>query len=311
MTRGIERRNLFLDDGDRADLLERLERILPEEGWRCFAWVFMPNHVHLVVQSTQGRLSRLMSRVNTGFAQAFNRRHCRAGYLFQNRFKSRVVQDEIDLAGLVAYVHRNPMRSQIVHSLLELETYPWCGLGGLLGTRPTRDFESIDECLQLFAPDPGIARARLRQWIAHADDGTQTDYERTEAPGAVPAGGPVPGDPRQVNVHSIRIEHPVGDEQTAVLASTAREISRIFGTSPDGVLSTCARGPEAQTRSIVAWFAIDRLRLRRHIVAKYLGISPSAVSHALRRGRALLLARGIRLEAASARASNPSGPREG
>ena len=89
MVRGIERRQIFLDGEDRRDFVARLERLLPEEGWSGFAWVLMPNHVHLVLQGCAGGLSRLMARLDTGYAVSFNRRHQRSGYVFQNRFKSR------------------------------------------------------------------------------------------------------------------------------------------------------------------------------------------------------------------------------
>jgi len=78
MIRGIEKRRIFLSDDDRSDFVERLGRLLPEEMWRCFAWALMPNHVHLVLQGTTGRLSRLMARLNTGYAKGFNQRHRRS-----------------------------------------------------------------------------------------------------------------------------------------------------------------------------------------------------------------------------------------
>ena len=48
MTRGNERRDIFLDDFDRRDLVARLERLIPEWGGGCFAWCLMTNHVHLI-----------------------------------------------------------------------------------------------------------------------------------------------------------------------------------------------------------------------------------------------------------------------
>ena len=97
MIRGIEGRRIFRDDGDRLDFLERLDRLVPELAFRCFASVLMPNHVHLAVQSGSVHLSRFMARLNTGYARSFNLRHRRGGYLFQGRFRSRIVCGEADL----------------------------------------------------------------------------------------------------------------------------------------------------------------------------------------------------------------------
>ena len=79
MLRGIERRRIFHDDSDRRDLLGRLGRILPEAGMACLSWALMPNHVHLVLRTGPIPLARVMARVNTGYACAFNLRHERAG----------------------------------------------------------------------------------------------------------------------------------------------------------------------------------------------------------------------------------------
>jgi putative transposase len=43
--RGIERRKICLDDQDRENLLEQLEKLLPGTKTACYAWAFLPNHV--------------------------------------------------------------------------------------------------------------------------------------------------------------------------------------------------------------------------------------------------------------------------
>jgi REP element-mobilizing transposase RayT len=133
MLRGIERSPIFLDDADREDFLRRLARLITELGFLCFAWVLMPNHVHLVIRSGPVRISRLMARLGTGYARYFNERHERVGHLFQNRFRSRRAIDDADLMGLVLYVTRNPLEAGLVADPLELERFPWCALGALMG----------------------------------------------------------------------------------------------------------------------------------------------------------------------------------
>ena len=133
MLRGIERRQIFLDARDHEDFLRRLDHLIPELGFRCFAWVLMPNHVHLALQTGPVPLPRLMARLGTGYAGYFNRRHDRVGHLFQNRYKSRLVADERDLLGVVLYVHRNPLRAGLVASMEALGRLDWCGHGALSG----------------------------------------------------------------------------------------------------------------------------------------------------------------------------------
>jgi hypothetical protein len=57
----------------------------------------------------------------------FNERHRRVGHLFQNRYKSPVVCKDGYFRDVVRYIHLNPVRSEIVPSISDLEEYPWTG----------------------------------------------------------------------------------------------------------------------------------------------------------------------------------------
>jgi REP element-mobilizing transposase RayT len=165
MTRGLEGRAIFFDDVDRLDLLDRLCKILPEAGMRCFGWALMTNHLHLVLQTGDEPLSRVMRRLDTGYAQAFNLRHDRRGYLFQDRFKSRLIEEDDDLIGVVRYVHLNPLRAGLAGTLDDLASYRWCGHGALAGTRSPLPFESVSATWALFAHDVEESKRRLRIWM--------------------------------------------------------------------------------------------------------------------------------------------------
>jgi len=68
-----------------------------------------------------------MRRLLTGYAVRFNRRHRRWGHLFQNRYKSILVEEDSYLLELVRYVHLNPLRAGVVNRLEDLDQYPWTG----------------------------------------------------------------------------------------------------------------------------------------------------------------------------------------
>ncbi len=136
--RGVEGREIFVDDADRWEMLRRLDCLVVPLGFRFFAWTLMPNHIHFVLQRGGVELSRLMARLGTGYALYFNRRHERDGHLFQDRYWSRPLEE--DLETVVGYVHRNPVRARLVSEEL-LHAYAWCGHGALGRSRPRRAFE--------------------------------------------------------------------------------------------------------------------------------------------------------------------------
>jgi len=135
MARGIERRKIFKDDKDRQSFLDRLAIILEKTQTQCYAWALIPNHFHLLLRTGATPLSNVMRRLMTGYAVTFNRRHKRAGHLFQNRYKSVVCEEDPYLLELIRYIHLNPLRAKIVEDLKALDKYPWTGHSTILGRR--------------------------------------------------------------------------------------------------------------------------------------------------------------------------------
>src|SRR5512139_2522316 len=114
MVRGLERRAIFRDDGDRADFIDRVGRLADAKAWRVYAWALLPNHAHLLVRTGGRSLPRTMRSLLTGYAGQFNRRHRRSGHLFQNRYKSIVIEEEPYFLELIRYLHLNPLRAGVV-----------------------------------------------------------------------------------------------------------------------------------------------------------------------------------------------------
>jgi len=124
MVRGIEGRFNFRDDRDRDDFIRRLVEAAVAKDLTIYAWALLPNHLHLLLRTGAPSLARAMRSLLTGYARAFNRRHRRRGHLFQNRYKSIVVEEELYLLELVRYIHLNPLRAKILPELATLDRYP-------------------------------------------------------------------------------------------------------------------------------------------------------------------------------------------
>jgi len=86
----------------------------------------------MLLRTGQTPLSKVMRRLMTGYAITFNKRHKRAGHLFQNRYKSIICEEDPYLLELIRYVHLNPLRAKLVNDLKELDTYPWAGHSAIL-----------------------------------------------------------------------------------------------------------------------------------------------------------------------------------
>jgi REP element-mobilizing transposase RayT/AraC-like DNA-binding protein len=164
--RGVGRRDIFLDASDCEDFVDRVRRLAVECGIRCFAWALLDNHFHLVVQTSETRLATFMARLMTGYARHFNARHGHVGHVLQNRYGSRVIEDDTGLATVVVYVNRNPLEAGLVRTTRELAQFPWTSFGALVGARRPLEFEAVGAALSLFGRDTASARRELRVRVA-------------------------------------------------------------------------------------------------------------------------------------------------
>jgi putative transposase len=165
MVRGIEKRDIFNDDRDRAAFIDRLSRLLLNTGTDCLAWSLLSNHLHLLLRPNKGKLADMMRRLLTGYAVVFNLRHHRTGHLFQNRYKSIVCNEDTYLLELVRYIHLNPLRAGIVSSMQQLDTYQWSGHAVIVGHRKFPG-QVTDDVLMMFDQDMRRAQKLYRDFVA-------------------------------------------------------------------------------------------------------------------------------------------------
>ncbi len=177
IVRGLERRKLFNDDVDREEFISRLAKSLKTTQSFCYAWVLMSNHIHLLIRSGNRSLSEIMRSILTGYAVYFNRKNKRHGYLYQNRYKSILCQEDAYLLKLVAYIHLNPLRAKIVKDMEELARYKWCGHGVILG-KSNREWQDVDYVLSMFSRKMKEGRQKYKELVDEQYRvKTKEDYE--------------------------------------------------------------------------------------------------------------------------------------
>ncbi|WP_373483524.1 transposase [Acetobacterium sp.] len=121
MLKGLDGRNLFLDDSDRSIFMEKLNKARETGGFQLYAYCLMDNHVHLLIKEGE-ELGTSIKRITVGYVQLHNNKYGRTGHLFQNRFSSEAVEDDQYLMTVVRYIHCNPLKAGMV---TRLEDYPW------------------------------------------------------------------------------------------------------------------------------------------------------------------------------------------
>lgn len=108
--RGLERRAIFRDAGDRRHLLELLETLHDRYRVYIHAYALMDNHYHALLQTPDANLSQGMQWLHGSYSAWYNAKHRRVGPLFQGRYRAIPVENGAWAYALSVYVHLNPLR---------------------------------------------------------------------------------------------------------------------------------------------------------------------------------------------------------
>jgi REP element-mobilizing transposase RayT len=127
MNRGDRRERIFMDDADRQRFVDTLGEACAKTGWQVHAYVLMPNHFHVVVETPQPNLVAGMKWLLGTYTSRFNRRHKLFGHLFSGRYKSLIVDGSGSgyLKSVGDYVHLNPARANLVAVDAPLKSFAW------------------------------------------------------------------------------------------------------------------------------------------------------------------------------------------
>ena len=162
---GNERRDIFLDNDDRRQFLAILADYHDRFGIVVHCYALMDNHYHLVLETPLGNLVKVMHGINSSYTGYFNRRHDRAGHLFQGRYKAVVVDKDAYLLELSRYVHLNPVRAGIVKGP---EEYPWSSYLGYIRKSKRVQWVEYAWILSHFGPGAKAGHKNYRQFVTEA-----------------------------------------------------------------------------------------------------------------------------------------------
>ena len=122
MMRGVNRQAIFENDGDRLHFMSVLKECKEISGFRLHAFCLMPNHLHFLIEPAGEPLDLVFRRIGIRYAVWYNRKHQRAGHLFQDRFRSENVENDLYYMTVLRYILQNPMKAGLEP---HLGTYRW------------------------------------------------------------------------------------------------------------------------------------------------------------------------------------------
>jgi REP element-mobilizing transposase RayT len=287
MNRGRRSETIFSEQKDYHRFMDLLIESCELWNIRISAYCLMPNHYHLLIQTPDGNLSRCMRHINAVYTQRYNRAHNCDGQLFRGRFKSILVDGDTYLLQLVRYIHRNPLRSNLIS---DLDSYKWSSHVGYISTAAKWNWLYKDFVLAMLSSRQTDQIRAYRRFV-RLDDSEEM-LQVFESPRWPPfLGGTQFLDWIKVTFFEKKREKEVPD--SVRLAPSLSRIKAVVCDNydiPEAILQKVRRGVSNEPRDVTIYLArMLRQGGLREIGAEFGFNNYSSVSSAIERVKSLMV----------------------
>lgn len=260
MARGNRKSAIFAHDHDRERFLDIVGTAAERYEIRSPAFCLMGNHYHLAVDTPRGNLSAAMRYINGVYAQYSNRRHQQTGHVFEGRFTSVLVENDVYLRNLVAYIVLNPVKAGLVKNVAEWKWSSYAATAGLSAAPP---FLTLD----------------WMEWLFESRCRRDSQRKYCDLVGASPEWEP------EFSVEGLLVGSPSFEGRVrSHIGATLYQIAlprvyRSIGRPPLVELFTTVGNREQRSAIIQRAHVVHGYRLSE--IARFLGLHPNSVSRLL------------------------------
>jgi REP element-mobilizing transposase RayT len=134
-----------METEDYERFLTQLAAGLAADGVILYAYVLMPNHYHLLVETPLGNVQKFMQRLNTAYGMYFRYKRERPGHCFQGRYGAKLAAGDDYLLRLTRYIHLNPVKVKRLKAATAgekravLNGYRWSSYRSYVGLMPREE----------------------------------------------------------------------------------------------------------------------------------------------------------------------------
>jgi hypothetical protein len=220
----------------------------------------MPNHVHLLIRTSDVPLAKFMQSVQQSYTQRFNRVYGTVGHLFQGRYKAIVCDRDEYLVALLRYIHLNPVRAGLV---ARPEVYAYSGHAAYLRGEPTPLLDPAP-LLRLLGGRQAYRRLLLDDFAEDVGLDMNEDAQAIDGGGA-PGRRPVPS-----SLSTLSTLPPV--------ERTIEALAAQMGVAAEALRGRDRSWQVSRARALALYTLVRRLRYRRSEVARAFGRDVATIS---------------------------------
>lgn len=167
--RGVNKQMIFLDKQDKEKMLKEIKNTKEKYAYELYAYVIMPNHVHMLIYDRECNLSLIMNSLQTRYVSYFNKKYERVGHLFQDRYFNKAIEDEDYLKNTIKYIHKNPEKA----FLCKTEEYQWSSYHEYV--QKEQSIVDITMFLEMLESDRKIALKKFEEYHKQNEENKFSD----------------------------------------------------------------------------------------------------------------------------------------
>ena len=119
----FEHKPVFADPPDLSLLFDEALDAFAQAQLSCYAWVFLPNHYHVLLDTENlSVVSEVLRLLHSRVATEINGRHRQRGRRVWYRYSDRMIRSAGHHWATVNYIHYNPVKHGYVDRMTE---WPW------------------------------------------------------------------------------------------------------------------------------------------------------------------------------------------
>lgn len=166
--RGNNKQALYFDDTDKEFFLNRIKKYSTQLDIHIYSYCLMQNHVHIILgNAPKEKLSLFVQKLANSYVYYFNRKYECSGHLFQGRFKSEPIEDEIYLKNVIRYILMNPEKANISR----MTDYKWSSYRETVNKTPQAIID------HQFITNLFSSLKSIKLFLDNSDNKTYMEYE--------------------------------------------------------------------------------------------------------------------------------------
>ena len=250
MNRGRRREEIFRIPEDYEVFIGLLKETAELLNLQVAAYCLMPNHYHLLLHTPDGNISRCMRHINSVYTQRFNRAHKEDGQLFRGRYKAVVVSNDSYLLEVLRYIHRNPVRAELVQ---DAGDFLWSSHRAYRSRAQKWNWLYKDFVLAMFSEKESLARKTYTEFISKQEsEEIEKFYSKKNLPSIL--GDEDFKDWIKDKFRGLRFHKEIPESRSLALdsAKIRKIVCDVYGIEEE-VLQQSRRGRENEARDVAIY----------------------------------------------------------